>query len=184
MQGINMSALHSVKNMAFTLLIFLALTGCEEKATTDSLAPLIANPSTKNAKPGASIWLRSTSPLYITPYDLVHTDIFLETSESSGELTIHFSPSEGLTLKNMDSQQFIKLDGSGSIKIPLSLHTTSVGRYYLNMHITVNNADTVSVRNIAVIVQAGAILEKNIKLEKVTGENIIRLPTKETISGE
>ena len=179
-----MSALYSAIKIGFALLFIAAFFGCMEKSVTEIIATSKPVQTTKTTKPGAAIKLVSNSLISITTNELAHTDIVLETMESRGELIIDFATSQGLSLKNINTPQSIKLDGSTPIKIPVSLIATSNGRYYLNMHISLNNADTISVRNLAVIVQVGPLVEKAVKLQKTAGENIISLPAQETISSQ
>jgi predicted FMN-binding regulatory protein PaiB len=129
--------------------------------------------------------LVSSSLIAATANQLVRTEIALEAMESSGgELVIDFSASQGLSMENMRTPQTIKFAGSAPIKIPVVLRAASNGRYYLNMHISLNNADAISARNLALIVQVGPVVEKAVKLQKTTGDNIIVLPAQETISSQ
>jgi hypothetical protein len=183
MQGINMSALYSATKSGLALLVIVVLLGCMEKPVVETT---LSKPvqTTKTTKPGAAIKLVSSSLISITANELVDTEIFLETMEPRGELSIEFSPSQGLILKNPNTPQTIKFDSSSAIKIPVSLLATANGRYYLNMRISLNNTDSISVRNLAMIVQVGPLTEKAVKLQKTAGENIIVLPAQETISSQ
>lgn len=183
MQGINMSALYSATKSLLFSFIILALVGCIEKPATETA---LSKPvqAAKTAKPGAAIKLVSNSQISIAANELLDTEIVLETMESTGELTIDFSPSQGLTLNNTNTHQTIRFNNSSAIKIPVSLLATANGRYYLNMRISLNNEDSISVRNLAMIVQAGPLAEKAVKLQKTASENIIVLPAQETISGQ
>lgn len=178
-----MSALYSATKSALALLVIAALLGCMEKPVAE-VAPSKPAQATKTTKPGAAIKLVSNSLISITRNEQVNTDIVLDAMESSGELTINFSTSQGLNLKNITSPQMIKFDGSVPIKIPIVLMATNNGRYYLNMHISLNNSDAISTRNLAVIVQVGPLMEQAVKLQKTAGENIIALPAHETISSQ
>jgi hypothetical protein len=184
MQGIIMSALYSATKPVLTLLVIMAFLGCMEKPVTVVTAPSKSVQSTKTTKPGAAIKLVSSSLISITANERLHTEVVLEAMESGGKLIIDFSTSQGLILENTSTSQTIKFDGSAPIKIPVLLMATSNGRYYLNMHISLNNADAISVRNLAVIVQVGPAVEKEVKLQKTAGENIIALPAQETISSQ
>mgnify|MGYP006910062743 CR=1 FL=1 len=182
--GLIMSTLYSTIKVGFAFCVTAALFGCMEKPVTEVTLPSKSVQATKTTKPGAAIKLVSNSLISITANELVHTEVVLEAMESGGELIIDFSSSQGLSLENISSPQTIKFDGSAPVKIPVSLIATTNGRYYLNMHISLNNADTISVRNLAVIVQVGPLVEKAVKLQKTADENIIALPAQETISSQ
>lgn len=185
MQGIIMTSLYSATKFVLALLAIVMLLGCMEKSVTAvSTTPSKSVQATKTTKPGAAIKLVSSSLLSITANELAHTEVVLEAMESSGELIIDFSASQGLSLENISTPQIIKFDTSVPIKIPVVLMATSNGRYYLNMHISLNNTDAISARNLAVIVQVGPLVEQAVKLQKTAGENIIALPAKETISSQ
>ena len=183
MQGIKMSTLYSATKSGLALLVIVALLGCIEKPVAETT---LSKPvqTTKTTKPGAAIKLVSSSLIFITANELVDSEILLEALEARGELTIDFSPSQGLILKNTNTPQTIKFDSSSVIKIPVSLLATANGRYYLNMRISLNNTDSISVRNLALIVQVGPLAEKAFKLQKTAGENMIVLPVGETISSQ
>jgi hypothetical protein len=184
MQGIIMSTLYSATKSVLALFVTVALLGCMEKSVTEVTTPSKSVQATKTTKPGAAIKLISSSLISINANELAHTNIVLEAMELHGELTVNFSPSQGLNLASTSTPQTIKFDSSAPIKIPVSLVATANGRYYLNMHISLNNVDAISVRNLAVIVQVGPLAEKAVKLQKTVGENIIVLPAQETISSQ
>ncbi len=179
-----MSTLYSATKSVLALFVTVALLGCMEKPVTEATMPSKSVQATKTTKPGAAIKLVSNSLISITANELVHTEVVLEAMESGGELIIDFATSQGLSLKSISTPQTIKFAGSAPVKIPVSLIATTNGRYYLNMHISLNNADVISVRNLAVIVQVGPLVEKAVQLQKTTGENIILLPAQETISSQ
>jgi hypothetical protein len=184
MQGLLMGTLYFAIKSVFAIFVFVALFGCMEEPVTEVTIPSKSVQATKTTKPGAAIKLVSNAMISITANELVHTEVVLEAMESGGELLIDFSTSQGLSLKNIITPQSIKLDGSATVKIPVSLVAPANGRYYLNMHISLKNTDVVSVRNLAVIVQVGPSVEKAVRLQKPAGENIIALPAQETISAQ
>lgn len=179
-----MSTLYSTIKFGFAFCVTAALFGCMEKPVTEVTLPSKSVQATKTTKPGAAIKLVSNSLISITANELVHTEVVLEAMGSGGELITEFSTSQGLNLENTSTPQAIKFDSSAPIKIPVSLVATANGRYYLNMHISLNNVDAISVRNLAVIVQVGPLAEKAVKLQKTAGENIVVLPAQETISSQ
>jgi hypothetical protein len=167
---------------SLTLIAVAAFLGCMEKPVTEITMPTQFTQPIKTVKPGAAVKLVSSALISITANDLTNTNIILEVMEPDGELIVGFLPSQGLSLEGLNTPQVITLDSSSPIKIPVSLRATTNGRYYLNMHISLKNADTISVRNLAVIVQVGPLVDKAVKLQKTDGENITVLPAQETIS--
>jgi hypothetical protein len=110
--------------------------------------------------------------------------VILDIKEPSGSLNVELSASNGLDLVATPIQQNINFVQSGAIKIPVKLHADANGRYYLNLHANVNNNDLSSTRNLAVIVQVGAEVEKSPEFKKITNDNVISLPAQETISNQ
>ncbi len=184
MQGLIMSTLSSAIKFGLVALAIIALLSCKEKPVADTMNAPEPVQATKTTKPGAAIKLVSNSLIAITANELAHTEIVLETVESHGELVVDFSSSQGLSLKNINTPQTIKFNGAIPIKIPVSLIASANGRYYLNMHIRLTGNDAILVRNLAVIVQVGPVVEKSVKLQKTIGENVIALPAQETISSQ
>jgi len=178
-----MKFLYCSLKSGFVLFVFSVLIlGCVEKSVARSAATAESTPPIKTAKPGAAIKLVSDSLLSVVANEVVHTDIVLQTSEPSGELIIDFSATQGLSLENTITSQTIKFHASSPIKIPIVVKALSDGRYYLNLRIKLNNAATASVRNLALIIQAGPLSEKASRVQKIAGENVIVLPAQETIS--
>jgi len=182
MQGLIMSTLSFAIKSGLALFVIAAFLSCNEKPITELITATKPVQTTKTAKPGAAIKLVSNSLIAISANELVHTDILLEAMESQGELIVEFSSSQGLILDNISPSHTIKLNGAAPIKIPVAIRAISNGRYYLNMHISLNNTDAISVRNIALIVQVGPLLDSAVKFQKTAGENLIVLPAQETIS--
>lgn len=136
----------------------------------------------KEVKPGAPVKLISPSIIYINPNEQTPAEILLEVKETSGELQIELSSSAELNLLDTTMQQTISLTSSSTVKIPVTLLATANGRYYLKIHVRINNGDGTSARNLAVIIQVGPVTEKTVQLKKASGEHVISLPAHETIS--
>jgi hypothetical protein len=152
---------------------------CSDKVQQTTQASVKSKP-TKEAKPGAPITLGSSSLVLMDVNQSTDIEIVLNAQPSDGELQIELVPTQGLELRNTQSQQ--KLSLNHAKKIPVTLFASTNGRYYLNLHLSLNDQDSRSSRNLAVIVQVGPVVEESIKFKKTSGENVISLPAKETIS--
>lgn len=167
-------------------LMTVSLFACSGKTETavDHAEKVITHE--KNAKPGAAIKLISPLSISAEPNQTTNIDILLETIEATGELTIEFNLTQGLELVSSPNRQTTNLPSSSPIKIPVSFVSSANGRYYLNIHATINNNDSVAVRNFAVIVEVGPqsnpSASMSLQLKKSSGENVISLPAQESIS--
>lgn len=181
-----MSYLYRIITMKLSVLIMVCLFGCSGKAEPDVYKLTQTTHSkevkSKATKPGAAIKLISPSLISVSPNQQVHVDIILETKVASGELLIDISKSDGLDLLDTPIQKSIKVISSVPIKTPITLLAINNGRYYLNMHVQLNNGDSISTRSLTVIIQVGPPANKAIQLKKTAGENVISLPVQETIS--
>ncbi len=171
--------------LKFQLVVVVAVCmyGCSDK-TQPSLKQSVAQIKQikqKEAKPGASVKLISSSILTINPNEKTSFEMLLEAKDASGELTVDLSVPDELSLLDTPMHHTINLSSS-NIKIPVNLLAVANGRYYLKVHARINNGDTTSERNLAVIIQVGPNAEKSVQLEKRSGENVISLPAQETIS--
>lgn len=167
------------------IVILLAITGlcaCTEKFAAETPASVKAAQTTKMAKTGAAIKLVSDSLISILPNQPTQATIVLANMDSQSDISVQFSPSPGLILGDTAVHQVIQNVQATSVKIPITLIAINSGRYYLNMHISVNNTEATAVRNLAVIVQVGSVVKHVPQLKKTAGENIIVLPAQETIS--
>jgi len=171
----------------FTALLFtcllLALCGCHEKATVMA-EPNVNLKPIKEAKPGAAIRLISNTIVSIKAKQTSQFELIFDVGDSEGLLNIKLSPTEGLDVVDTQMIQSIKLSSANTIKIPVTLHAAIDGRYYLNIQATVEKGDSLSSRNLALIVQVGAEKEKANVFKKASGENVISLPAQETISNK
>ncbi len=178
-----MKVLFSVLKAFFILLIVVAVSGCMGKSPTETSAlsaPIKS--SLKTPKPGAAIKLVSASLIDISPNQPTQTTVVLDIMAPNGELNIELSSSPGLSLGDAELTQVIKHSPPAPVEIPILLSAANNGRYYLNMHISVvGNDNTRSVRNLAVIVQVGPVVNSAVRLQKTPGENVIVLPAQETV---
>lgn len=167
-------------------LALVYLLSCHEQPTASSQSKTAGKTAVhvKEAKPGAAIKLSSNSIVFINANELTQIELMLDVKESSGSLNIELSPTNGLDIVETQMYQSINLGSSAAIKIPVKLRANTNGRYYLNIHASVNNNDLFSTRNLAVIVQVGAEIEKSPQLKKITNDNVISLPAQETISNQ
>lgn len=177
-----MNSFCRILKIQVTLLIMACLFGCSGKAETEisqSIKPVVHS---KAIKPGAPIKLISAHLIAISSNEQTHIDIVFETKVSSGELMLELSPSNGLDLLDTPIRHTISLTSSTAIKIPVNLVAVAEGRYYLNIQASLNDGDSVSARNLALIVQVGPVAGKALQLKKTSGDSIISLPAQETIS--
>jgi hypothetical protein len=164
------------------IIIFIASTflGCSGKSESLTSRSQSLKNYAKEPKPGAPVKLISDSIVSINPGQATRVVIELEAHEREGQLDIDFVPSDGLTILDTDSRQTISLSDSLPIKFPVTLLAHTDGRYYLNMHIRIENGESSSNRALALIVQLGAESD-TIKFKKADGVNVISLPAQEKI---
>jgi len=175
-----------VNQLLLAFLVALSLFACSGKTETIVDQTKKSFIHEKIGKPGAAIKLISPSSISAEPNQTTNIDILLEATESTGVLTIEFNQTQGLELVSSPNRQTINLPSSSPIKIPVSFVSSANGRYYLNIHATINNNDLVAVRNFAVIVEVGPqsnpSASTSLQLKKSSGENVISLPAQESIS--
>jgi hypothetical protein len=167
----------------FSVLASASLWSCHEQSTALS-QPDKAVVVAKEAKPGAAVKLMSRSIVFINANEPTQIELLLNVVESVGTLNLEFSTTNGLEVLDSPLFQRITLTSLKSIKVPVKLRALTNGRYYLHIHAGIDNGDSLSVRNLALIVQVGAETEKTIQLKKSSGENVLILPAQETISNE
>lgn len=165
----------------FAGLISACLLACQEKSSALS-QPGNAVVRVKEAKPGAAIKLISSPIVFISANEPTQVDLLLNAKESTGALNLELSATDGLEVLDTQMHQKITLTPSITIKVPVKLRAITDGRYYLNIHTSIDNGSSPS-RTLALIVQVGAE-GKAIQLKKPSGENVITLPAQETISNQ
>ena len=164
--------------------IVLMFSGCSGKSDNTTTTHSVATSYPKEAKPGAPVKMVSPSSISINPSQLTQINIELETSEADGYLELDFLPSQGLDIGNTPKHQDVNLSNTSILKIPVTLFTHADGRYYLNMHVRINNSESSSTRTLALIVQAGAKAGKKMQFKKPAQENVVSLPAEEKISSQ
>lgn len=162
----------------------LCLWGCQPK--TEAKKEAVAR--VKEAKPGAAIKLISDSLVTMNVNDVTPFGLVLDVKESSGYLTLELSAGDGLELLDTPIKQSIQLSQDPLVQLPIKLRAVENGRYYLHIHAAINNGDSPSTRNLALIVQVGpqatAAEPTSVQLKKGSGENVKVLPAQETISNQ
>jgi hypothetical protein len=162
----------------------VCLFSCHEKSTAIAQPNKIAahaKESKKEIKPGAAIKLVSGTITTLNANELTQVELLFEVKEPLGTLSLELSPTNGLEVLDTQMQQSINLTPSTPIKIPVKLRAMTNGRYYLNIQAGIDNGESSSTRNLALIVQVGAEQEKAMQFKKAAGDNVIKLPAQETI---
>ena len=140
----------------------------------------------KEIKPGAPVSLDSPSLVNINANQTTRINLALKTSTTMGKMHVDIIPGDGLQLLNTNPAYELVLDGSADYPFVAELLAPNNGRYYLNLHITLDNGETISLRTLAVIVQVGPSAEDNAISSKLfktsTDERVISLPAEETVS--
>jgi hypothetical protein len=109
-------------------------------------------------------------------------ELVFDVREPQGTLNIELIPTDGLDVLDTQMIQSIQFASAMAIKVPVKLHAVANGRYYLNIHTSIDSGDVQSSRNFALIVQVGAEQEASPQLKKTAGDKVISLPAQETIS--
>lgn len=142
----------------------------------------------KEVKPGAPVNLDYPTLISINPNQATNINLALKTPAILGKMHVDIIPGDGLQLLNTRAAYDLTLDGSTSYPLTAELLAPSDGRFYLNLHVTLDDGETVSSRALAVIVQVGpsaAESEQPSKLLKTSsGENVISLPAEETVTNK
>ena len=171
------------KTLIVIFSIVLILSGCSGKSgKTLATEPGSTTSHSKEVKPGAPVKLVSTSNISITPNQPTQINVELETSEMNGYLELDLLPSQGLDIGDTPNHQTLNV--TNIIKIPMTLLVRTDGRYYLNIHIRINNGESSSTRILALIVHAGEKAETKTQFKKPTEENVVSLPAEEKISSQ
>jgi hypothetical protein len=137
------------------------------------------------SKPGAGVKLKSVAPIYIATPGVSEQTLVLLSSNTSGDMAIDVSADEGISIISPERHFQFTLQANGEYSVPLTLNVTQEGRFYVQLHITINNNGQLSTRAIAAIVQVGAPAVKSQKAAVHTvneTEAVISLPAQETIA--
>jgi hypothetical protein len=180
-----MTLFSKLKKLVALVFIASILFNCSGKSESaaDTVTP---KNHSKVAKPGAPVTLVSDSRVVVNAGQPTKINVELkiserQTNELDGYLEINFVSSQGLDILETATYQRVNLTNTPII-FPVTLHAYTDGRYYLNLHIHIENGGSVSSRVLAVIVQVGAESDERIQFKKTSGENIISLPAQEKIS--
>lgn len=135
----------------------------------------------KEAKPGAPISLLSSKLENINTGEEVIINILLEASAGAGNLSLSLTATQGLNLISPTRSQTFKLGSQNTFKLPVILNAAENGRYYVNIQAVLEDGDSISLRHLAVIIQAGPETEKAKSLQKAGSEKVISLPAQEEV---
>ncbi len=181
-----------MKNVPLIVLIFCLLptTGCQQKSKHEIVSSSVNESQlltrTKTTKPGASVSLASANMITIDENKESTVVVLLKAQSTSGVIQIKLNSSEGLQVLSGNEIQDVRLNADGYYQLPVSLLAPNSGRYYLNLHVVIGNAENFTSRALAVIVKVGPFTGADqlpLQMKKsVTGENIISLPAQETIN--
>ncbi|MFO1387633.1 hypothetical protein [Cellvibrio sp.] len=169
----------SSRFLVVLVLLLPLLSGCTEKPAQSSV---IEPAYKKHAKSGAAVKLISDSIIRVSPNEIIDSELLLATGDSTGELYIALSTTEGLELLDGKRQLNVQLNDSKLVKIPVKLRALRNGRFYLHMQVTAETGGSLSSRSLALIVQSGPEVQKATQFQKPAGENIISMPAQETRS--
>lgn len=143
----------------------------------------------KTAKPGAMVSLATPSLVEISENQKVPVTVELKTTVRSGKMEVDISALDGLQLLTENKRFGFTLNGADTYSIPVDLIAIKQGRYYVNLAVSIDDGETVMMRTLAVIVQAGKVIQVNreqktqfsLKSSDGSNENIIIMPAQETI---
>jgi hypothetical protein len=139
----------------------------------------------KEIKPGAPVTLDSPALININANQATNINLALKTTTTLGNMRVDIIPGDGLQLLNKNSAYKLVLDGSPDYSLATELLAPNNGRFYLNLHISLDNGETISSRTLAVIVQVGPSAEESVQSDKLlktlTGEHVISMPAEETV---
>ena len=142
----------------------------------------------KEIKPGAQVSLDSPTLVSINPNQATNINLSLKTPATLGKMHVDIIPGDGLQLLNTTSSYNLTLDGSANYPFVAQLLAPNNGRFYLNLHISLDNGETISSRALAVIVQVGPSVEESLQSNKLlktsTSEHVISLPAEETVTNK
>lgn len=164
--------------------LFFACAPKQEQSVANKLH--LPSMSKKEIKPGASVSLESTAIININANQRTDIKLALKTPVSSGTMHVDVIPGDGLQVLNAPTTYDVTLDGSASYPYKADVFAPNNGRFYLNLHVTLDNAEVISSRSLAAIIQVGPIAEESLQSSKLlktsSGENIISLPAEETVT--
>lgn len=137
-------------------------------------------------KPGAAVKLKNTEPLFFAAPGVYEHSLVLVSTSQTGKMAIDLSSSEGVDIVSPARHFEFELQADSEYQVPLTLSATADGRFYVQLHISIEADGVTETRVIAAIVQVGNPV---VKVQKVTttsstkkADAVISLPAQETIS--
>lgn len=137
-------------------------------------------------KPGAAVKLKSVAPVFFARPGVYEQAFVLLSPLSGGVMSIDVTAADGISILSTERHFEFELKADTEYSVPLTLHMTEEGRFYVQLHITVNAEGYSSTRAISAIVQVGAPVVKSQKAATAKTANdseaVISLPAQESIS--
>lgn len=136
-------------------------------------------------KPGAAVKLKSTEPIYFAAPGVYEHSLVIVSPSYPGKITVEVSASEGTNIVSPARHFEFELQADGEYQLPLTLDVSNYGRYYVQLHVTIDTENSSETRVIAAILQVG---DSAVKTQKAgasamkENDTIISLPAQETIS--
>lgn len=137
-------------------------------------------------KPGAAVSLHSAQPLAASTPGVYEYSLQLMSPVRDGKMTVDVSVSDGITIVSSARHFEFELQEGGVYRVPLTINASLEGRFYIQLHVSINTDGQSSTRVIAAILQVG---EPAVKARKAAAKNtakdtneVISLPAQETIS--
>jgi hypothetical protein len=170
-------------NFFYIGIFLLMMSGCKSEIKENTVIEKADN-RFHTKKMSAAVDLDNTQMIRID--DLTEQEIVLTliSSQTAGVMQVALSASDGLSLVSAVENVTFELAANKKYAIPLRIKASSFGRYYINLHITINRDEQPSSRVISAIVQVGeenqqAQLKR--KINDNSAENINIMPAEETI---
>lgn len=135
-------------------------------------------------KPGAAVSLSNARPLTASTPGVYEYSLQLVSPVHDGKMVVDVSVSDGITIVSPERHFEFALHEMGEYRVPLTLNVSTIGRFYIQLHVSINTDEQSSSRVIAAILQVG---EPTVKAQKAAAKNtdtneVILLPAQETIS--
>lgn len=174
------------------VVLSVSLYGCGNRLSEEVVQPTTikndkrVDQSRTGFKPGASVILKDTKPLYAATPGIYEYSIVLLSSYVSGEMIVDISTSDDISFLSSNRHFEFSMQPQAEYKVPLTLDVNKEGRFYIQLHVSITADGQHATRAIAVILQVG---EPELKAQKMTSksaagesDSIITLPAQETIS--
>lgn len=165
--------------LGFSILLLLGACACTQGAHE---ARVIESGAHKFPKPGAGVKLISPPIIHVEPNQIVLPELVLAIDDPEGQLHVVLSVTEGLELIDTPEQLDFPLAARKRVQLPLKLRAIRDGRFYVHLQTSIRDGDSVSYRNVALIIQSGAESSKSNRVQKQSEGSVISMPAKETIA--